>query len=91
MHRKNLILNKKIKFKKWENSAWSIFNSIGKQIIISVLPIAYLMFSFLTLEAQTDTSFAKIDTVQLPDVQIISSRIPLLNSEIARSQFARFN
>jgi len=77
MYKKNLILNKIIKFKKWENSVWSVFNSIGKQIIISVLPISYLMLSAFNLNAQ-------IDTIEVADVQIVSSRVPMLSSESAR-------
>jgi len=77
MYKINLIINKITTFSRWENSAWSIFNSIGKQIRIAVLPISYLMLSFLDLNAQTDT-------VQLNDIQITSSRIPILSSESAR-------
>ncbi len=78
MNKKFLKLNikKTVKFKHWKNAGWSAFNSLGKHIIISVLPFAYFTTSVFTLDAQTDT-------LQMQEVTINSSRIPTLYSESA--------
>ncbi|MCF6365980.1 MAG: TonB-dependent receptor [Bacteroidales bacterium] len=77
MNRKNLILKEIVTFKKWANTSWSVFSSIGKLIRIASLPLSYFLTSVFTLNAQTDT-------VQIDDIQIVSSRVPTLNSETAR-------
>ncbi len=77
MNRINIISKKIITFKKWSNASWSVFNSIGKQIRIALLPVAYFSTSIFTLNAQTDT-------IQIDDIQILSSRVPTLSSETAR-------
>ncbi len=75
--RKFLIFKKTEKFKQWKNTSWSTFGSIGKHIIISILPFSYFLTSTFTSEAQTDT-------VQIHEVRITSSRVPTLFSETAR-------
>ncbi len=77
MNRKLLNTKKTMTFKHWKNTGWSIFNSIGKHIIFSVLPLTYFSASTFTLEAQTDT-------VQMQEVRINSSRVPTVYSESAR-------
>jgi len=77
MNRINIISKEIITFKKWANSSWSVFSSIGKLIRIALLPLSYFLTSVFTLTAQTDT-------ILIDDIQILSSRVPLLNSETAR-------
>ncbi len=77
MNRKVLITKEIITFKKWSSKSWSVFSSLGKQIKIALLPLSYFLGSFLTLSAQTDT-------ISIEDVQIISARVPTLQSESAR-------
>ncbi len=77
MKKKLLILKNTETFKHWKNNAWSTFSSIGKHIIISVLPLTYFTASGFISEAQTDT-------VRMQEVRINSSRIPTLYSETAR-------
>ena len=77
MNRINIISKEIITFKQWSNTSWSIFNSIGKQIRIALLPVAYFSTSIFTLNAQTDT-------IQIDDIQVLSSRVPTLSSETAR-------
>ena len=77
MNRKNFISKKNTTFKHRSNNSWSVFNSIGKQIRIALLPLSYFLCSFFTLNAQTDT-------IPIDDVEILSSRVPILHSESAR-------
>lgn len=77
MKRKFLFTHVLMTFKKWSNTSWGVFNSIGKQIRIGMLPLAYFLCSIFTLNAQTDT-------IPIDDIMIISSRIPTKYSEVAR-------
>jgi vitamin B12 transporter len=64
-------------FKQWSNSSWGIFSSLGKQIRIALLPLSYFLSAIFTLNAQTDT-------IQLEDIEIISSRVPVNYSDVGR-------
>ena len=61
----------------WLHKSWAIFGSLGKQIRIGMLPLSYFLGSVFTLNAQNDT-------VQIQDVEIVSSRVPTLFSESPR-------
>jgi iron complex outermembrane receptor protein len=61
----------------WLHKSWAVFGSLGKQIRIALLPLSYFLGSVFTLNAQTDT-------VEIENVEIVSSRVPTLFSESPR-------
>ncbi len=77
MYKKKIYSKKTMNFKQWNNKPWSVFNSIGKIIRIALLPLSYFLSSVFTVNAQTDT-------IQIDDIEIYSSRVPISSSENAR-------
>lgn len=63
-------------FKKWSNRKYSVFNSLGKMLRISVLLPAYLLSCF--------TGQAQSDTVSIDEIEIMSYRNRLKQSETGR-------
>lgn len=76
---KRNFLDKKgaIYFKKWQNQAFSIFSTLGKLVIIGVLPVVYVMLLHFPV-------FSQNDTVTINEVVINSKRNPQIFSETAR-------
>ncbi len=77
MKQKNLFSKEITTFIHWSHKSWAIFSSMGKMIRIALLPLSYFLCSCFTINAQNDT-------VQIDDIEIISSRVPILFSETAR-------
>jgi len=64
-------------FKKWQNKAFSVFNSLGKNVIIRTLPVVYVLMMHYPVFSQTDT-------ISINEIVINSKRNPQIFSETAR-------
>jgi len=69
----NISSSKHVFFKRWQNKGFSILNSLGKIIIILVLPLIYIAGSF-------SFAFSQNDTVGISE--IIVKRRPILDYSI---------
>jgi iron complex outermembrane receptor protein len=81
MKQKNKFTKEITTFNHWLHKPWAVFGSIGKVIRIGMLPTAYFLCLTFTADAQTDT-------VQIENVEIVSTRVPTLISESARVIFS---
>lgn len=70
MKKVNTYLLKHVVFKNWINSGYAIFCTLKKQVKIAVLPVIY---TFLIHH----NAVAQADTIQLEEITIASSRIPM--------------
>ncbi len=78
MKKKSFFLKKDvILFKRWQNKGYSILSTIGKLVVILMLPLVYIALSFNFAVAQTDT-------VDIDDIIINSRRKTVLDNENAR-------
>ena len=72
-----LLKQKKMKFKQWKHHSAAIFKSLKQTVLIAVLTIATLASFSCSLFAQTDTVF-------MEEVEIRSSRMPILIQKTAK-------
>ncbi len=71
-------------FKRWGNKSYSLFLTINRVVIISVLLITYLSaVPVVTWGNESDTSEVKMQ-YDLDEIEVTASRAPSLYSEIAR-------
>ncbi len=78
MKRSNqLSKNTVVYFKRWQNRAFSVFSSLGKNVIIRTLPVIYVLLMHFPVFSQTDT-------ISINEIVINSKRNPQIFSETAR-------
>ncbi len=78
MKKKNSVSkNTVVYFKKWQNRAFSVFSSLGKNVIIRTLPVIYVLMMHFPVFSQTDT-------ISINEIVINSKRNPQIFSETAR-------
>jgi iron complex outermembrane receptor protein len=72
-------------FKKWANKSYSLFSTIRKVVVISVLAVAYFVSVPLTTAAvsQQDSSEVKMQ-FDIDEIEVTASRAPAVFSEIVR-------
>ncbi len=71
--KKNLLRKNVFLFKRWENKGYSIFKSLGKIVIMLVLPLAYL--------TTFNNSALSQDTLNLQKIIVQSNKKPVLFNE----------
>lgn len=77
MKTKRLRLSNLVFFKRWQNKPYSVFNTLGKVVIVLCLPLVYVAMSF-------QYSFSQQDTVVLSNITINSQRISTINNQTAK-------
>lgn len=71
-------------FRKWGRKSYSLFSSLKKVVIISVLSVAYFISVPVSAVAiSNDTTEIKIQ-YDLDEVEVTASRVPVLFSQVAR-------
>ncbi len=71
-------------FRKWGRKRYSLFSVLGKLLKISVLSVAYLVsVPVVCVSSEPDTTGVRMQ-VDLEEVEVSASRVPLLYSRIAR-------
>jgi len=76
--------HKTIRFNKWSNKKYSVFNSLKRVIKISTLNVAYsIVILPIQLIAQTDTTRI-IQNIDLEEVVVSAERSPVVYSSLAR-------
>jgi len=74
-----------ITFRRWTNKGYSLFATMHREVIISVLAIAYFVSVPLTAVAtsEKDTSAVKME-LDIDEIEVTASRAPAVYSEIVR-------
>ncbi len=71
-------------FRKWGRKNYSLFSTLNKVVIISVLSVAYLISVPVAVVAiSNDTTKIKIQ-YDLDEIEVTASRVPVLFSQVAR-------
>lgn len=72
-------------FSKWANKGYSLFSTIRKEVVISVLAISYFVSVPVTAVASgRDTSEIKME-YEIDEIEVSASRAPAVYSEIVRA------
>lgn len=77
MKQKRMRFSNLVFFKRWQNKPYSVFNSIGKIVVVLCLPLVYVAASF-------QYSFSQQDTVVLSNITINSQRTSVINNQTAK-------
>jgi len=75
---------KTLVFNKWANKGYSLFSTIRKEVVISVLAISYFVSVPVTsVASDRDTSEVKME-YEIDEIEVSASRAPAVYSEIVR-------
>ena len=78
------IRNDRLTFKKWKRKNYSLFQTLHRVVIISVLAVVYFISTpALTVASDKDTSDIKMQ-YDIDEVEVSAQRAPAIHSQIAR-------
>ncbi len=81
---KNINIRDSINFRKWTRKNYAVFNSLKKVIKISSIIIGYSLVSKPVISQVITDTIVIGQSVDLDEVTIESTRVPLIYSEVAR-------
>jgi iron complex outermembrane receptor protein len=71
-------------FSKWKRKSYSLFQTLNKQVVISVLATTYLLsVPAITIAIEQDTTEIKME-YDLAEIEVSAQRSPALYSQVAR-------
>jgi iron complex outermembrane receptor protein len=74
----------RLTFKRWGRKNYSVFSTLRKMVVISVLSVTYLLSApATTLATETDTTEVKMQ-YDLDEIEVSAQRSPALYSQVAR-------
>ena len=84
MKKVNLLLSQSVKWKRFTRTAYAVFASLKKEVVIGVLSAMTLTFANVELLSAQNRVNNQINSYSLEEVEVTGSRVPLTLRETAR-------